>query len=154
VLGLLGLRILEATAVDIADLGEEHGYRVLRVCGKGTKVVLVPLPLAAGHRPRGRPPGPRADPAEHRRCPDGPARGHPPAAQACRNRGHPGRKGTSAYAPPHLRPYQFRRRPRLARRADRCPARSSADDDAPERVRRNLDRHPNYILAAYMASGT
>src|SRR6202040_3479425 len=26
-LGLLGLRIFEATSVDIADLGEEHGHR-------------------------------------------------------------------------------------------------------------------------------
>ena len=40
-LGLLGLRIFEATSADIADLGEEHGHRVLRVCGKGTKIVLV-----------------------------------------------------------------------------------------------------------------
>ena len=47
-LGLLGLRIFEATGADIADLGEEHGHRVLRVCGKGTKVVLVPLPPAVG----------------------------------------------------------------------------------------------------------
>ena len=50
-LGLLGLRIF-----DIADLGEEHGHRVLRVCGKGAKVVLVPLPPAVGRaievRPR------------------------------------------------------------------------------------------------------
>jgi integrase/recombinase XerD len=45
-LGLLGLRIFEATGADIADLGEEHGHRVLRVCGKGTKVVQVPLPPA------------------------------------------------------------------------------------------------------------
>jgi integrase len=45
-LGLLGLRIFEATGADIGDLGEEHGHRVLRVCGKGTKVVLVPLPRA------------------------------------------------------------------------------------------------------------
>jgi integrase len=44
-LGLLGLQIFEATSADIADLGEEHGYRVLRVCGKGSKVVQVPLPL-------------------------------------------------------------------------------------------------------------
>ena len=29
-------------------LGEEHGYRVLRVCGKGTVIVLVPLPPAVG----------------------------------------------------------------------------------------------------------
>jgi integrase/recombinase XerD len=47
-LGLLGLRIFEATGADINDLGEEHGHRVLRVCGKGTKVVLVPLPPAVG----------------------------------------------------------------------------------------------------------
>jgi integrase len=46
--GLLGVRIFEATSADIADLGEEHGHRVLRVCGKGTKVVLVPLPPAVG----------------------------------------------------------------------------------------------------------
>jgi hypothetical protein len=47
-LGLLGLRIFEATGADITDLSEEHGHRVLRVCGKGTKVVLIPLPPAVG----------------------------------------------------------------------------------------------------------
>src|SRR6201988_894427 len=47
-LGLLGLRIFEATSADTADLGEEHGHRVLRVCGKGGKVVQVPLPPAVG----------------------------------------------------------------------------------------------------------
>ena len=47
-LGLLGLRIFEATGADIADLGEEHGHRVLRVCGKDTKIVLIPLPPAVG----------------------------------------------------------------------------------------------------------
>jgi site-specific recombinase XerD len=60
-LGLLGLRIFEATSADTTDLGEEHGHRVLRVCGKGTKIVLVPLPpavgraidRAVGHRARG-----------------------------------------------------------------------------------------------------
>src|SRR5215468_2660392 len=45
-LGLLGLRIFEATSADITDLGEEHRHRVLRVCGKGTKVALIPLPPA------------------------------------------------------------------------------------------------------------
>jgi site-specific recombinase XerD len=47
-LGLLGLRIFEAAGADISDLGEEHGHRVLRVCGKGHKVALVPLPPAVG----------------------------------------------------------------------------------------------------------
>ena len=38
---------------------------------------------------------------------------------------------------------------------DRRPPRRPAHHDAsPERARKNLDRHPNYILAAYMASGT
>ena len=46
--GLLGLRIFEATGADIENPDEEHGHRVLRVCGKGTKIVLVPLPPAVG----------------------------------------------------------------------------------------------------------
>src|SRR5215510_5435779 len=72
-LGLLGLRIFEATAADITDLGEEHGHRVPRVCGKGTKVVLIPLPPAVG-RAIDQAVGTRtgADPAEHPRYPDGP----------------------------------------------------------------------------------
>src|SRR3954454_14112016 len=45
-LGLLGLRIFEACGASIADLGEEQGHRVLRVRGKGGKIVLVPLPPA------------------------------------------------------------------------------------------------------------
>src|SRR6266536_2102802 len=45
-LGLLGLRIFEATGANIDDLGEEHGHRVLKVRGKGGKTVLVPLPPA------------------------------------------------------------------------------------------------------------
>jgi integrase/recombinase XerD len=44
-LGLLGLRIFEATGASIADLGEEHGHRVLRVRGKGAKTVLGPILL-------------------------------------------------------------------------------------------------------------
>ena len=81
-LGLLGLWIFEATSADITDLGEEHGYRVLRVCGKGTKVVLIPLPPRgrAGHRPGNRNPGRRADPAQHQRCANGPPCHHPPSA--------------------------------------------------------------------------
>jgi site-specific recombinase XerD len=47
-LGLLGPRIFETVGADIDDLGAEHGHRVLRVTGKGGRVVLVPLPLAVG----------------------------------------------------------------------------------------------------------
>lgn len=45
-LGLLGLRIFEACGADIEDLREEHGHRVLKVRGKGSKVVPTPLPPA------------------------------------------------------------------------------------------------------------
>lgn len=37
-LGLLGLRIFEATGSDVSDLHEVHGHRVLRVHGTGDKV--------------------------------------------------------------------------------------------------------------------
>jgi integrase/recombinase XerD len=48
-LGLPGVPIFEATGTDITDLGEERGHQVLRVCGKGAKVVQIPLsPAAAG----------------------------------------------------------------------------------------------------------
>lgn len=47
--GLLGLRIFEATSATIADLGEEHGHRVLRVCGKGHQGRSGPA--AASRRP-------------------------------------------------------------------------------------------------------
>jgi integrase/recombinase XerD len=47
-LGLLGLRVFEACSASIDALGEEHGHRVLRVLGKGTKLALIPLPPAVG----------------------------------------------------------------------------------------------------------
>jgi integrase/recombinase XerD len=65
-LRLLGLHIFEATGADIADLGEEHGHRVLRVCGKGGKGRPDPAATSrwAGHRPGDRDPGRRPDPAQ------------------------------------------------------------------------------------------
>jgi site-specific recombinase XerD len=36
-LGLLGLQIFEATGADIADLGEEHGHRVLRCAARAPR---------------------------------------------------------------------------------------------------------------------
>ena len=46
-LGLLGLRIFEATGSDVTALGEARGHRVLKVLGKGDKTALIPLPPAA-----------------------------------------------------------------------------------------------------------
>jgi integrase/recombinase XerD len=45
-LGLLGLRIFEATGADATDLSEVHGHRVLTVLGKGDKLAVLPLPPA------------------------------------------------------------------------------------------------------------
>ena len=42
-LGLLGLRIFEATGSDVTALGEARGHRVLKVLSKGDKTALVPL---------------------------------------------------------------------------------------------------------------
>ena len=44
-LGMLGLRFSEACGVDIGDLGEERGHRVVRVMGKGRKPATIPLPV-------------------------------------------------------------------------------------------------------------
>jgi integrase/recombinase XerD len=155
-LGLLGLRIFEATGADIADLGEEHGHRILRVCGKGTKVVLVPLPPAVGRAIDraigGRLAGPillnsrgaRMDRhAATRRL-----RSLAGTAGVRIGRTHPHMlrhtfATTMLDAGVDLRDVQI-----AARHAD--PRTTMRYD----RARNNLDRHPNYILAAYMASGT
>ena len=155
-LGLLGLRIFEATSADIADLGEEHGHRVLRVCGKGTKIVLVPLPPAVGRaidravELRGCGPillnthGTRMDRhAATRRL-----RHLAEAAGIQIARAHPHMLRhtyitTMLDAGADLRDVQI-----AARHADPRTTMRYA------RARQNLDRHPNYIHAAYKASGT
>jgi site-specific recombinase XerD len=155
-LGLLGLRIFEACGANIDDLGEEHGHRVLRVRGKGGKVVLIPLPPAVARAldraVDGRDGGPilrnihggRMDRhAATRRLK------HLAAAAGIRMpRMHPHMLrhtfvSTSFDAGVSLRDVQI-----AARHAD--PRTTMRYD----RARKNLDRHPNYILAAYMASGT
>jgi site-specific recombinase XerD len=155
-LGLLGLRIFEATGADITDLGEEHGHRVLRVCGKGSKVVLVPLPPAVGRA---------IDQAIGDRI-GGPillnSRGtrmdrHAATRRLRRLAEVAGVRIASPH--PHMLRHTFvttmldagvdlRDVQIAARHAD--PRTTMRYD----RARNNLDRHPNYILAAYMASGT
>jgi integrase len=142
-LGLLGLRIFEATAADIADLGEEHGHRVLRVCSKGAKVVRIRLPPAVGQAID------RATGGHIR----GPILLNSRGAQMDRHAATRRLRRlamlrhtfvtTMLDAGVDLRDVQI-----AARHAD--PRTTMRYD----RARKNLDRHPNYILAAYMASGT
>jgi site-specific recombinase XerD len=155
-LGLLGLRIFEATGADIADLGEEHGHRVLRVVGKGTKVVLVPLPpavaraidWAVGTRITGPILLNTRDVRMDRHAATRRLRRLAQLAGVRLPRMHPHMLRhtfvtTMLDAGVDLRDVQI-----AARHAD--PRTTMRYD----RARKNLDRHPNYILAAYMASGT
>ena len=156
-LGLLGLRIFEATGADIADLGEEHGHRVLRVRGKGDKVVLVPLPPAVGRaidRAVGEPRRPG------RSC---------STARAGRMDRHAATRRLRRLADaagvrlPRMHPHMLRHTfvtTMLDAGVDLRDVQIAARHADPrttmryDRARKNLDRHPNYILAAYMASGT
>lgn len=97
-LGLLGLRIFETCGANIADLGEEHGHRVLRVRGKGGQIVLVPLPPAVARAidqaVDGRTDGPIL--RNTLGAPDGPPCCHPPAQAPGRHRRALARRRRSA----------------------------------------------------------
>ena len=155
-LGLLGLRIFEACGADITDLGEEHGHRVLRVHGKGDKIALVPLPPAVNRAIESaitdRAAGPilrtRRGTRMDRHCATRRLRRLSEVAGVRLPRMHPHMLRhtfvtTMLDAGVDLRDVQI-----AARHAD--PRTTMRYD----RARKNLDRHPNYILAAYMASGT
>ncbi|MFZ2012464.1 MAG: tyrosine-type recombinase/integrase [Nocardioides sp.] len=155
-LGPLGLRIFEATGADVATCLKVHGHRVLTVLGKGDRLALVPLPPAVA-RAVDRAIGDR---------PDGPIlrnrAGRRMSRHAATRRlrvlaGVPGVSLVRMH--PHMLRHTFvitmldagvdlRDVQIAARHADpRTTMRYG-------RARQNLDRHPNYILAAYMASGT
>lgn len=154
-LGLLGLRVFEATGADITDLSETHGHRVLHVHGKGDKIVDVPLPPAVGRAidraVAGRTGGPilrtRTGSRMDRHCATR-------RLQAARTAGVTGIRmhpymlrhtyvTTMLDAGVDLRDVQI-----AARHAD--PRTTMRYD----RARNNLDRHANYILAAFMAAST
>lgn len=155
-LGLLGLRIFEACGADIADVGEEHGHRVLRVFGKGAKVVLVPLPPAVGraldHAIANRISGPILLNRRGRRM-----------DRHCATRRLRRLAQVSVMRLPRMHPHMLRHTfvtTMLDAGVDLRDVQIAARHADPrttmryDRARKNLDRHPNYILAAYMASGT
>ncbi|MFK5636125.1 tyrosine-type recombinase/integrase [Ornithinimicrobium sp. LYQ103] len=132
-LGLLGLRIFEACGASIDDLREEHGHRVLKVRGKGGTVVLTPLPPAVQ----------RAIERAVDQREDGPILRNRQGGRMDRHAATRRLHHLAEDAGINLRDVQI-----AARHAD--PRTTMRYD----RARKNLDRHPNYILAAYMASGT
>jgi site-specific recombinase XerD len=155
-LGLLGLRIFEATGTDVTDLGEEHGHRVLRVVGKGTKVVLVPLPPAVGRA---------VDRAVDARA-AGPILLNNRGARMDRHAATRRLRRLASAAGvrlPRMHPHMLRHTfvtTMLDAGVDLRDVQIAARHADPrttmryDRARKNLDRHPNYVLAAYMASGT
>lgn len=155
-LGLLGLRIFEACGTDIEDLGEEHGHRVLKVRGKGGKVVLTPLPPAV-QRAMERAVAGRAD---------GPILRNRRGLRMDRHAATRRLKRLAEAAGvrlPRMHPHMLRHTfvtTMLDAGVDLRDVQIAARHADPrttmryDRARKNLDRHPNYILAAYMASGT
>ncbi len=155
-LGLLGLRIFEACGADIEDLREEHGHRVLKVRGKGSKVVLTPLPPAVQRA---------IERAVDRRS-SGPIlrnrRGGRMDRHAATRRLHH-LADDAGISLPRMHPHMLRHTfvtTMLDAGVDLRDVQIAARHADPrttmryDRARKNLDRHPNYILAAYMASGT
>jgi site-specific recombinase XerD len=154
-LGLLGLRIFEASGTNIADLGEEDGHRVLRVVGKGGKTMLIPLPPAVGRA---------LDHAIDDRT-QGPIllnrRGKRMDRHAATRRLRHLAEQTRMRMPP-LHPHMLRHTyvtTMLDAGVDLRDVQIAARHADPrttmryDRARNQLG-HPNYILAAYMASGT
>jgi hypothetical protein len=138
----------------VGALGEEHGHRVLRVVGKDSRVALVPLPpavrRAVDRAVDGRDSGPilrnTRGARMHRHAATRRLR-HPNSSR------RPAAPNAPAHAQAHVRDHHARRgrRPREVQIAA-CHAdpRTTMRYDG---ARKDLDRHPNDILAAYMGLG-
>jgi integrase len=155
------LRIFETVGADLDDLGEEHGYRVLVVRGKGGKggkggkVVLVPLPPAVC------------------RAVDRAAAERLTGALLLTRRGvrmdrHAATRrlrhlaSVAGVRQPRMHPHMLRHTfvtTMLDAGVDPAHVEIAARHADPrttmryDRARKNFDRHPIYILAAYTASG-
>ncbi len=152
-LGLNGLRVSEACATNIEDLGFERGHRTLRIVGKGNKPATVPLvprtartiDLAIGERHDG--------PILRRR--DGQRLDRRTAHRWVRSIGKRARLGN---VHPHMLRAAFimaaldagvplRDVQLAARHAD--PRTTTIYD----RRRQNFDRHAAYVVVAFVAGG-
>jgi site-specific recombinase XerD len=152
-LGLLGLRLSEACNAEIEDVGMEYGHRVLRVMGKGEKLDNVPLAPAVARA---------IDKAIGDRV----------TGYILLNQWGNKMDGRSMTAvlkriakvggvkTPRMHPHMLRHTyitTMLDAGADIRDAQIAARHADPrttiryDRARKNLDRHANYLLAAYMS---
>ena len=152
-LGLNGLRVSEACATNVEDLGLERGHRTLRITGKGNKPAVIPLvprtartiDLAVGERCQG--------PILRRR--DGQRLDRRTAHRWIRSIGK--RAGLGQVHPHMLRAafimaaldagVPLRDVQIAARHAD--PRTTTIYD----RRRQNFDRHAAYVVVAFVAGG-
>jgi integrase/recombinase XerD len=152
-LGLNGLRVSEACATNVEDLGLERGHRTLQILGKGNKPATIPLvprtartiDLAVGERSEG--------PILRRR--DGQRLDRRTAHRWVRSIGK--RAGLGAVHPHMLRGafimaaldagVPLRDVQLAARHAD--PRTTTIYD----RRRQNFDRHAAYVVVAFVAGG-
>jgi integrase len=152
-LGLNGLRVSEACATNVEDLGFERGHRTLHIVGKGNKPALIPLvprtartiDLAIGERTDG--------PILRRH--DGQRLDRRTAHRWVRSIGK--RAGLGAVHPHMLRAgfimaaldagVPLREVQLAARHAD--PRTTTVYD----RRRQNFDRHAAYVVVAFVAGG-
>ena len=157
------LRVDEACAAGIADLGEDSGHRVLRVIRKGARKAKVPLTAAtmaaleAYLADRARQPGGQLAAAGRaaaghrlrRPTPPGPPVrvGPPPGPHRPDRRVGPAVPAQPAPLGDHLRPGR-RRRP--ARRAG-CRPQGPRTTRRYDHSRDSLDRNAAYTVAAYLA---
>ena len=152
-LGLNGLRVSEACATNIEDLGIERGHRTLRILGKGNKPATIPLvprtartiDLAVGERHEG--------PILRRR--DGQRLDRRTAHRWVRSIGK--RAGLG-----HVHPHMLRAAFIMAALDAGVPLRdvqTAARHSDPrtttiyDRRRQNFDRHAAYVVVAFVAGG-
>ena len=152
-LGLNGLRVSEACATDVEDLGSERGHRTLRIVAKGNKPAVIPL---VPRTPR------TIDLAVGERC-DGPILRRRDGQRLDRRTAHRwvrsiGKRAGLGQVHPHMLRAAFimpaldagvplRDVQIAARHAD--PRTTTIYD----RRRQNFDRHAAYVVVAFVAGG-
>ena len=150
-LGMIGLRVSEATNINLTDLRSQSGYELLTIIGKGAKPALIPLPVPVLRAVRDAADGRSAGPLLLNR------RGErlSPAAAAGRLR----RLAKVAGLTQHLSQHTLRRTFCTAGLVSGVPLRDMqyamrhADSRTTLRydmARANLDRHAAHAVAAYL----